>query len=276
MAAYNVKQEDIMDKRYLGALVLSPLIIFLFIGGIYLKYFTLVVSLIGMHEFFSVIKEKKINALTYVSYILCIVYYILLDNSMSFHTVVLLLVAAVFIMLCIPVIDVKYNFIDISATIFGFVYIGVFFSFIVLVNNKTYGNYLIWLIFISSWLCDTTAYYVGRYFGKNKLCPKVSPKKTIEGALGGLLGSAAACGIFGFIVRMLGVNIQLIHFIIIGLICGVFCQFGDLAASSIKRHVNVKDYSNLIPGHGGILDRFDSILFASVVVYYYITLILGI
>jgi phosphatidate cytidylyltransferase len=265
-----------MNKRYLGALLLSPLIIFLFIGGIYLKYFTLVVSLIGMHEFFTVIKEKKINALTYISYILCIIYYILLNNTMNFHTVILLLVAVVFIMLCIPVINVKYNFTDISTSIFAFIYIAVFFSFIVLVNNKVNGNYLVWLIFISSWLCDTTAYYVGRYFGKNKLCPKVSPKKTIEGSIGGLLGSAAACGIFGFIIRPLGVDITLIHFILIGLICGVFCQFGDLTASSIKRYVNVKDYSNLIPGHGGILDRFDSILFASVVVYYYITLILGI
>ncbi len=265
-----------MNKRYLGALLLSPMLIFLFIGGVYLKYFTLIISLIGMYEFYTVIKEKKINALSYISYILCIIYYTLLDNTMSFQTVMLLLIAAVFIMLCIPVINTKYNFIDISVSVFGFVYIAVFFSFIVLVNFKVYGNYLIWLIFISSWLCDTTAYYVGRYMGKNKLCPKVSPKKTIEGSLGGLLGSSAACGIFGLVIISKGVNIPLIHFILIGLICGVFCQFGDLVASSIKRYVNVKDYSNLIPGHGGILDRFDSILFASVVVYYYITLIIGI
>jgi phosphatidate cytidylyltransferase len=265
-----------MNKRYLGALLLSPLLIFLFIGGIYLKYFTLLAALIGMHEFFSVVKEKNINPLTYISYTLCIIYYILLNNSMNFQTVTLLIIAAVFIMLCVPVINVKYNFIDVSISIFGFIYIAVFFSFIVLVNSKVNGNYLIWLIFISSWMCDTTAYYVGRHLGKNKLCPKVSPKKTIEGSIGGLLGSAAACGIFGFIIISLGVNIALFHFVLIGLICGVFCQFGDLAASSIKRHVNVKDYSNLIPGHGGILDRFDSILFASVVVYYYITLLLGI
>lgn len=71
----------------------------------------------------------------------------------------------------------------------------VFFSFIVLVNNKTHGNYLVWLIFISAWLCDTTAYYVGKYLGKNKLCPKVSPKKTIEGSIGGIIGASVACTI---------------------------------------------------------------------------------
>jgi phosphatidate cytidylyltransferase len=144
-----------------------------------------------------------------------------------------------------------------------------------LINQKNYGNYLIWLVFISSWLCDTTAYYVGRYFGKNKLCPEVSPKKTIEGSIGGLLGSAVACTIFGVIASTNNVHIALYHYTFIGLLCGVFCQFGDLVASSIKRFVKVKDYSNLIPGHGGVLDRFDSILFASVVVYYYISLVLG-
>ncbi|MCM0648591.1 phosphatidate cytidylyltransferase [Clostridium swellfunianum] len=266
-----------MNKRYLGALILSPLIIFLFVGGVYLKYFTLIVSLVGMHEFFTVVKVKNINALSYISYGVAIIYYtILLDTSMSFQTLTLLIVAAAFIMLCVPVINTKYNFIDVAVSMLGFIYVAVFFSFIVLVNGKTYGRYLIWLIFISSWLCDTTAYYVGRFLGKNKLCPKVSPKKTIEGSIGGLLGSAAACGIFGFIIKSYGVNIDLIHFILIGLICGVFCQFGDLVASSIKRYVNVKDYSNLIPGHGGILDRFDSILFASVVVYYYVSLVIGI
>ena len=130
-----------------------------------------------------------------------------------------------------------------------------------------YGKYLVWLVFIASWLCDTTAYYVGRMFGKTKLCPEVSPKKTVEGSIGGLLGSAISCGVFGFIIASYGVNISLIHYVIIGLICGVFCQFGDLVASSIKRYAGVKDYSNLIPGHGGILDRFDSILFSSVVVF---------
>jgi phosphatidate cytidylyltransferase len=265
-----------MNKRYLGALLLSPLVILIFIGGIYLKYFALILSLIGMYEFFNVIKEKNIHAMKYIGYILCIIYYFTLSSTVNYNVFFLLIIAATFVMLCIPVIDTKYNFIDASISIFAFIYIAVFFSFIVLVESKTHGNFLVWLIFISSWLCDTTAYYVGRYLGKNKLCPKVSPKKTIEGSIGGLLGSTIACGIFGYISVSAGVDIPLYHFLIIGFLCGVFCQFGDLAASSVKRHVNVKDYSNLIPGHGGILDRFDSILFASAVVYYYITIVLGI
>jgi phosphatidate cytidylyltransferase len=112
--------------------------------------------------------------------------------------------------------------------------------------------------------------------GKINYVPKLAPKKTIEGSIGGLIGSTLSCGIYGVILNKIGVNIPIFNFFLIGLFSGLFCQFGDLAASSIKRYVNVKDYSNLIPGHGGILDRFDSILFSSVIVYYYISIVIGI
>lgn len=265
-----------MDNRYIGALILAPFIIFLFLGGIYLKYGIMILSLLGMYEFYKVVKSKNIQPITVAGYLLCIVYYITLNKTIDYRMSFFLLIITVFIIMCIPVLDTDYNFIDISITILAFLYVAVFFSFIVLVNNKTYGNYLVWLIFISSWLCDTTAYYTGKAFGKRKLCPKVSPKKTVEGSIGGMLGSTIACGVFGYVINLNGVSILIYHFFLIGAICGVFCQFGDLTASSIKRYIGVKDYSNLIPGHGGILDRFDSILFASVVVYYYITFVIGI
>lgn len=265
-----------MDSRYVGALILAPFIIFLFLGGIYLKYGIMLLALLGMHEFYKVIKEKSINAISPLGYILCIFYYITLNREVNIRLIFFLLIITVFIAMCIPVIDVDYNFIDVASTLLGFRYVAVFFGFIVLVNDKIYGNYLVWLIFISSWICDTAAYYAGRAFGKTKLCPKVSPKKTVEGSIGGALGSTIACGIVGFFMVSKGMPISSIHFLIIGAVCGVFCQFGDLAASSIKRYVGVKDYSNLIPGHGGVLDRFDSILFSSVIVYYYLTFVIGI
>ncbi|MBC2578925.1 phosphatidate cytidylyltransferase [Clostridium sp. DJ247] len=265
-----------MNNRYIGALILSPLIILLFLGGIYLKYGIMILSLLGMHEFYKVTREKNIHSIDVIAYLLCIIYYITLGWDVNFKLIFILLIISIFIFMCIPVLDMEYNFIDISITVLGFLYVSVFFSFIVLVNNKVYGNYLIWIIFISSWLCDTAAYYSGRAFGKTKLCPKISPKKTVEGSIGGMFGSAIGCGIFGYIIQNKGVSISIYHFVILGIICGVFSQFGDLSASSIKRYVGVKDYANLIPGHGGILDRFDSILFASVIVYYYITFIVGI
>ena len=281
-----------MNKRYLGAVLLAPLLIFIFLGGIYLRGLMLILSLMGMYEFYSAVKTKKINTINIVGYFISIIYYLILSNNMNFKYIILLFTLAVFIMLCIPIFCLKYNFIDIAVTLLGFIYVAVFFSFVVLVNTKlvtvnnlaiNVGKYLVWLIFISSWMCDTAAYYSGKYFGKDgkhKLCPKVSPKKTVEGSIGGLVGSTLICIAFGYFINKYGTNMDIIqinlyNYAAIGLLCGIFSQFGDFAASSIKRYVNQKDYSNLIPGHGGILDSFDSILFSALVVYYYLTFILN-
>jgi len=269
-----------MNKRYIGAAILLPFLIFLIVGGIFLKYGLMVLSLGGMYEFYKACKIKKYKPMEFIGYAMCLIYYLTLGSTLNGSYLTAIIVLALIIMLCMPVVNLQYTFIDIAITLLGFVYVAVFFSLITLVNNKSHGAYLLWIVFISSWLCDTTAYYVGsyigKYVGKTKICPKVSPKKTLAGSIGGLLGSAAACTIYGMYLNNVGVSIPIIHFVIIGLLCGVFCQFGDLIASSIKRYVDLKDYSNLIPGHGGILDRFDSILFSSVIVYYYITLIIGI
>ncbi|SHE63133.1 phosphatidate cytidylyltransferase [Clostridium fallax] len=258
------------NSRYLGALILAPLVIFIFLGGVYLKSLTIALSVLGLYEFYKTVKVKDYKPIDFIGYVLLVLYYAFNNNL---EILAILLILATFILLCIPVLDIKYNFIDMSLTLLGFIYVGVFFSFIHLVNIKEGGQYLVWLIFISSWLCDTTAYYSGKYLGKHKLCPKVSPKKTIEGSIGGLLGSTIACGIFGIIFNKYIPNVPIYNYFIIGAICGVFCQFGDLVASSIKRYAGIKDYSNLISGHGGILDRFDSILFSAVVIYMYLSYI---
>ncbi len=258
------------NSRYLGALILSPLIVFLFIGGPYLKVMSLALSLIGMYEIYSAAKAVDIKPISIVGYIACIFYYIFNSNS---EISLFIIIVLTFILLINSVLNVKYNVIDISVTLLGFVYCGISFSFISLVNQMPYGKYMVWIIFLSSWMCDTAAYYTGRIFGKRKLCPKVSPKKTIEGSIGGLIGSMVACSAFGFFISK-SVPISNYHYVILGLLGGIAGQFGDLSASSIKRYVGIKDYSNLIPGHGGILDRFDSILFSSVIVFYYLHFIL--
>ncbi|URZ06638.1 phosphatidate cytidylyltransferase [Clostridium felsineum] len=262
------------NKRYLGAVFLAPLLIFLFLGGIWLKLFVFALSMIGLYEYYKVSKEANIKPISLVGYLLCIAYYVLINYKLDYKFVLFIIVMGIFLMLCIPTLNTKYNYIDISVTILGFIYVAVFFSFIVLTDDLKHGNYFIWIIFIASWVCDTAAYYAGRFLGKTKLCPKVSPKKTIEGSIGGVLGSIIGCTVYGFVISKYGISLNLYHYIIIGLLCGVFSQFGDLAASSIKRHAKVKDYSNLIPGHGGILDRFDSILFTSVIVYYYLSFVM--
>lgn len=263
-----------MNSRYVGAVILAPILVFLLIGGSLLQYGLLIVSLIGLNEFYNVVSKKNVNAFRYVGFVFTVLYYAFL-YKITFSLIALLIFLMVMLLMCIPAINPKYNYVDLSVTVLGIIYVSIFFSFVSLVNSKENGNYLVWLIFISSWLSDTAAYYTGRFLGRHKLCPKVSPKKTIEGSIGGLFGSTVGCLGLGIIFQNYGVNIPLFHFVFIGLLSGIFSQFGDLAASSIKRHSEVKDYSNLIPGHGGILDRFDSILFSAVVVFYYLTFVLG-
>lgn len=262
-----------LNSRYLGAVVLAPLLIFVLLGGLPLKLFTIALSICGLYEFYNALKTKEIKSIPIISYILLFIYYVINND---FEKMMYILVIVMVIALIIPIIDLKYSFIDVSVTFLGFIYVVILFSFIPLVNSKLYGSYLVWLIFIGSWLSDTVAYYFGKFFGKHKLCPKVSPKKTIEGSIGGFLGATLGCGLFGIIVNAYTPAVNVIHFFLIGALCGIMGQFGDLVASSIKRYVGLKDYSNLIPGHGGILDRFDSILFNAVVVFYYLTFIVGI
>lgn len=262
-----------MNSRYLGAVIIAPIILFLFVGSVYLKYLVMILSIIGMHEFYNSVKKNGINSLSKLGYLICIMYYFYVDYNANYKFIFLALIIISFILMCIPVVDSKYNFIDIATTIFGFIYVGVFFSFIVAVDNLKYGNYFVWLIFIASWICDTAAYYSGKLLGKKKLCPRLSPKKTIEGSIGGIIGSIISCTLFGIFSTYKGVPLSIYHYAVIGLFCGILSQFGDLFASSIKRHAGVKDYGNLIPGHGGILDRFDSILFSAVVVYYYLIIV---
>lgn len=257
------------NNRYLGALILLPLIVFLFLGGVWLKYANLVLGGLAMYEFYKVSKLKNIKPMSIIAYIMLVVYYITGNN---FTILSYIIIIGAFVLLMAPILNIKYNFIDVAITLLGFIYAGIFFSFITLINQKPGGEFLVWLPLIASWGCDILAYYSGKHLGKHKLCPRVSPKKTVEGSIGGILGSTIVCGIYGIIIYQFFPEFSMLNYFIIGALCGVFCQFGDLVASSVKRYVGVKDYSNLIPGHGGILDRFDSVLFASVVVFVYLTI----
>lgn len=263
-----------MDDRYIGALLLIPLIVFLFLGGEYLKYASMVISLLGTYEYYKVAKVKNFHPIEIVGYLIVIIYYFYLGLAFNFNILSIIIILSTIVMLSIPVINTKYTYVDCAVTLLGFIYITVFSGFIYLINIKQYGSRFVWLVFISSWATDITAYYIGKNFGKKKLCPKVSPKKTVAGSIGGFLGSVIFCSISGYIFILSKIPIKFINYILMGAISGITCQFGDLAASSIKRYSGVKDYSHLIPGHGGILDRFDSILFSSVTIYLYITLIL--
>lgn len=164
----------------------------------------------------------------------------------------------------------KISILDVVKFIFVFIYIAVFLGFIPVIRDCVeYGKYLTWLALIPSIASDTFAYFVGSAIGKHKLAPVVSPKKSIEGSVGGVLGSALCAGLYGLFVssRIEVLPGFIIACAIIGLVNGGISQVGDLTASAIKRESGIKDYGNIIPGHGGALDRIDSVLYIAPIVY---------
>ena len=139
------------------------------------------------------------------------------------------------------------------------------------------GAYMVVLVFLSALGNDTLAYCTGRLIGKHKMSPILSPKKTVEGAIGGVIGAGLLGCLYGlFAKQFLSVNYNLIA--VFGIVCavgGLISIIGDLGASAIKRNYDIKDYSHLIPGHGGILDRFDSIIFTAPIIYYMLVMVVG-
>ena len=237
------------------------------LGGNILWGFCLAISLIGLYEFNKVFKTEK--SLGVIGYGFTIVYYLSLllyngsVNGALFMAIELMVVAGVYV-LRYP----KYNTEQVFASILGFLYLPLMLSYIYQIRVAEDGLYSLWLIFICSWGCDTCAYCVGMLFGKHKLAPVLSPKKSIEGAVGGVVGAAVLGALYGALVnRHMVMENAPLYFAIICAAGAVISQFGDLIASGIKRQHGIKDYGKLIPGHGGILDRFDSVIFTAPLIY---------
>ncbi len=152
-----------------------------------------------------------------------------------------------------------------AAAFFGVVYIPVLLSFIYRIRLMDNGKVLVWLVFLTSWGSDVMAYCCGRLFGKHKLCPTLSPKKSVEGAVGAVIGTALLGLLYAFLFDM---REYAWGIVLSGAVGSVLSQLGDLTASAIKRQKGIKDYGDLIPGHGGIMDRFDSVIFTSPAVYF--------
>lgn len=154
-------------------------------------------------------------------------------------------------------------------TFFGLFYVAIMLSYVYQARELPQGAFLVWLVFICSWGCDTCAYCVGVLIGKHKMAPKLSPKKSIEGAVGGVAGAALIGALYALAVNHFAqVGAPVGMYAAIGAVGGLISMVGDLAASAIKRNHNIKDYGKLIPGHGGILDRFDSVIFTAPIIYY--------
>lgn len=275
LAVLNSEGDFMSDKvkRVISAAIAIPILIaFILAGGIAFKIGILAIMLIALFEYirsYHKTENKAIALVLLIGYILNAVTLFL--NKPQYQISIIVLI----ILMCMitPIFIKKYNVLSSSITALGYVYIVYFFSLLVYIRDLRFGNILIWLVFLIAFGSDTAAYYIGRFFGKKKLCPDISPKKTVAGAYGGVLGSIIGVLLWSTLNGYL--HIPWYGSVILGAFGGVISECGDLAASMIKRYSGIKDYGNIMPGHGGILDRFDSILLVTPIVYYYIVFFLG-
>lgn len=246
-------------------------------GGIILALTLYVVSIIGFLELTKAcgVRTQKINSLEWVGILCVTLYYLVLyfvqDTSYSMQLVIFMLIALMFVYVFG---FSKYHANQVMNTYFSLIYAPVMLSFVFLTRQLENGIYLVWMIFISSWISDTCAYLVGVMIGKHKLAPVLSPKKSIEGAVGGVVGAASVGALFGaYLDSVLYLENFAVILAIVGGVGSVISQVGDLAASAIKRNHDIKDYGKLIPGHGGIMDRFDSVIFTAPITYFLIIML---
>ena len=255
--------------RLLSGIVLLAIVISTgILGGPVFWALVTAISLIGMFEFHRMTGTHK-SGMFYLGQVLCLALNGLLFFGKNELADLIPVVALLAYMAVYVVRYPKFHAKDIFTSYTGFVYVAVLLSFLYRVRMEENGMLLLWLVFIGTWGSDTCAYCIGCLFGKHKAFPVLSPKKSVEGCIGGVAGTALIAGIYAVCLNHFveGVTVSVLVFVIIGVLASVVSQIGDLAASAMKRHYEIKDYGKLIPGHGGILDRFDSIIFTAPIVY---------
>lgn len=260
-------------KRFISGtiLFLAVAIILIFGNSTAVNLTISAVALIAINEYFNCL-SKKYKVERWIGNILAIL--LAFINVLPKEMLILMFpIGIALLFFKVIITEMKTNFADIAITGFGIIYIIGFILFIPLIYMSEHGKLLIWYLAISAWGTDTFAYLVGIKFGKHKLTP-ISPKKSIEGSIGGIVGSTLIAIIYTyFINKICNAGISYLAITEIGVALSVLAQIGDLAASSIKRYVDIKDFGKIIPGHGGMLDRIDSILFIAPFAYFLLTMI---
>ena len=256
-----------MAVRIISAVVgFFILLAFVLIGGLPLDIAAAVLSLIGMYELYKAV-SKELKPVHFIGFA-AEIYYVFGFHYAEFETDINLLVltaAVVTTLVLLVAMHDKISINDVSITWFGFLYVGVLMYCLVLLYKA--DKTLVWLPLLCAWGSDTFAYFVGVKFGKHKMAPVLSPKKSIEGAVGGVIGAGVLVAAYCAVLVATGSEKGIFVLVPIGMIAAAFSQIGDLAASAIKRQTGIKDYGKIMPGHGGVLDRFDSVLFTAPTIY---------
>ena len=269
-----------MKTRIISGFVMAPLLVVLYLGGIWLWAAALLIALVGLREFYKGWENMDVHPSYPIGAVMTVIlfatYFYRPDSAVpQFYRSMMLSCIWLFLAVAAGLIyGWKINergAFDAATTVTGMVYIPFFTYHMVMIDMTEYSLF-IWIVVIAAFGSDIFAYFTGYFLGKHKMAPNLSPKKTIEGAVGGLAGSSLLAWLFGFIFM----RDMAVVCLLLGLFGGAAGMAGDLTASAFKRKMGIKDYGKLIPGHGGIMDRFDSVIFVAPVVYYAICALTGI
>ncbi len=256
--------------RLLSGIVLVILVIgVLYLGGYVTAGAMLLLSLGGVFELLRIYKLHK-TPIGVATYVATVIYYGLLIFDKNEFVLPLIILFVLTVLGIYVTTYPRFTDKDAMAAVLSFMYVTLMLSYMYLIRDLEHGGALVVMVFVCSWVNDTCAYCVGVTLGKHKMTPKLSPKKSVEGLVGGIVGSAVVGALYGmfFSKQVASLNNAPVIFALIGALGALVAVIGDLAASAIKRNNDIKDYGKLIPGHGGIMDRFDSIIFTAPIIYY--------
>ena len=265
-------------KRLLSGTILFPIfaVIMIFGNKYVIDIFVSIIALLSLHEFYKAFKGKA-NPIEWVGYIaaILIAFIHIIPSELMLMTIGALIPASIMVLFAVIILnDMKTNIIDIAVTFFGICYVVLFLMFAPIIRESLEnGKIIIWYVFLSAWGTDIFAYLIGKNFGKHKFT-SISPNKSVEGCIAGVIGAIILTLCYTVFCNIaFNVNINYLSVAAITILLSLSGQIGDLAASSIKRYCGIKDYSNLIPGHGGMLDRIDSVIFILPFAYFLLMLI---
>ena len=258
-----------MGTRIISALVGLPiLLLFIYLGGGAFAFMVAVLATVGLYEFARMTGGKQQFLLVPVLlgvWLMLLGSYLQWENWTALGILITFCIVFAVAVFRFPAFNVE----DIAVNFLGLIYIGWTMACLVAFDGLENGRLLVLYLFVAIWSSDSGAYFVGRFLGRHKLCPRVSPKKTIEGSMGGIVTTCILLSLLNLYVHML----PPVTVVVIAIVISVIGQIGDLMESLLKRYYGVKDSGKLIPGHGGVLDRFDSVMLAAPVMYYGIIIV---
>ncbi|WP_303866992.1 phosphatidate cytidylyltransferase [Acetobacterium wieringae] len=270
------EKSSMKTRIWTGVIGLPLLIFILYTGGFILVVGVSILAFVGTMEYTRAI-NKMIRPKMNVVLMIILTIMLMVTIKLDYYFLMPVLLVAFIIIFCYEILSGNAGIERGSATLMGLIYVPIMFGHLFLFETVNKGPYYMWLIFVIAFTTDTAAYFIGKSIGNRKIAPLISPKKTIAGSVGGVVVAALCTILYGTILSSyFSFVLPWYLYLVVGVFGSIAGQCGDLTASMIKRKAKIKDFGTILPGHGGILDRFDSILFIIPLIYIFAKLTIGI